>query len=101
MPGSTALMQVNTANPSAGKPPGCTVRGLVSMAREWPVLIEDSEDGVIGCYPLAVCEGRYGADADVRSSSGRETDVLLDDGRSTFDGHLFELHVAPPTPNDL
>jgi hypothetical protein len=28
------------------------------MVRGWPVLIQDSEDGVIGCYPLAVGEGR-------------------------------------------
>src|SRR6516164_3516334 len=61
-------------------------RLLVSMARGWPVLIQDSEDGVIGCYPLAVREGRCSAEADVRSSPRRDTDVLLDDGCTTFDG---------------
>jgi hypothetical protein len=71
------------------------------MAPPRPVLIQNPEDRVIGCYPLAVCEGRCGAETDVRSSSGRETDVLLDDGRSMVDGHLFELHLAPPTADDV
>jgi hypothetical protein len=71
------------------------------MVRGWPVLIEDSEDGVIGCYPLAVCEARCDAKADMRSSPRCAADVLLDDGRSTFNGHLFEPHLAPSTANDV
>ena len=67
----------------------------------WLVLIQDSEDRVIGCYPLAVREGRCGAEADVWSSPRREADVLLDDGCSTFDGHLFEPHLSSPTANDV
>ena len=67
----------------------------------WLVLIQDSEDRVIGCYPLAVREGRCGAEADVWSSPRREADVLLDDGCSTFDGHLFEPHLASPTADDV
>jgi hypothetical protein len=54
------------------------------MARGRPLLIQNSEDRVIGCYPLAVCEGRCGAEADMRSSPRCEADVLLDDGCSTF-----------------
>ena len=88
----------------AGQPGQCTLRRcrlsrLVSMAVDWPVLIQDSEDGVSGCYPLAVREGCAGAEADMRSSPRRETQVFLDDGCSTFDGHLFEPHLAPPTAN--
>ena len=71
------------------------------MAQGWPVLIQNSEDRVIGCYPLAVCECRSGAKADMRSSPRREADVLLDDGCSTFNGHLFEPHLAPPTADDV
>ena len=71
------------------------------MVRGWPVLIQDSEDGVIGCYPLAVCEGRYDAKADMQSSPRCAADVLLDDGCTTFDGHLFKLHLASPTADDL
>jgi hypothetical protein len=37
----------------------------------------------------------------MRSSPRREADVLLDDGCSTFNGHLFELHLAPPTADDM
>ena len=71
------------------------------MARGWLVLIQNSEDGVIGCYPLAVCEGRCDAKADMRSSPRCAADVLLGDGRSTFNGHLFEPHLTPPTTNDV
>jgi len=71
------------------------------MVRGWPVLIQDSEDGVIGCYPLAVGEGRCRAEADVRSSPRRGTNVLFDDGCSTFDRHLFKLHLASPTADDV
>jgi hypothetical protein len=71
------------------------------MSRDWSVLIQDSEDRVIGCYPLAVCEGRCGAEADMRSPPRCAADVLLDDGCSTFKGNLFEPHVAPPTANDV
>ena len=75
---------VINANPSAGDPPGCPVRRWVSVG--WLVLIQDSEDRVIGCYPLAVREGRCGAEADVWSSPQSDTDVFLDSGRSTFNG---------------
>ena len=71
------------------------------MARGWPVLIQDSEDGVIGCNPLAVCKGRCDAKADMRSSPRCEPDVFLDNGCSTFNGHLFEPHLAPPTADDV
>jgi hypothetical protein len=71
------------------------------MASGCAVLIQDSEDRVIGCHLLVVCEGRFGAEADMRSSSRREADVLLDDGRSTFNGHLFEPYLAPPTANQV
>ena len=67
----------------------------------WSVLIQNSEDRVIGCYALTVCEGRCGAEADVWSSPRREADVLLDDRCSTFDGHLFEPHLSSPTADDL
>jgi hypothetical protein len=56
---------------------------------------------VIRCYPLAVREGRCDAKADMRSSPRREADILLDDARSTFDGHLFKLHLASPTADDV
>jgi hypothetical protein len=71
------------------------------MARGRPLLIQNSEDRVIGCYPLAVREGRCGAEADMRSSPRREANVLLDDGCPTFDGHLLEPHLAPPTADDV
>ena len=71
------------------------------MARGWLVLIQNSEDGVVGCYPLAVGEGRCRAEADVRLSPRCEADVLLDDGCSTFDGHLFKLYLASPTADDV
>ena len=71
------------------------------MAPGWPVLIQNSEDRVIGCHPLALCEGRCGIKADVWSSSRRDTDVLLDDGRSTLNGHLFEPHLAALTADDV
>ena len=56
---------------------------------------------MVGCYPLAVGEGRCRAEADVRLSPRCEADVLLDDGCSTFDGHLFEPHLSSPTANDV
>jgi hypothetical protein len=56
---------------------------------------------MIGCYPLAVREGRCGVEADVWSSPRREADVLLDDGCSTCDGHLFEPHLSSLTADDL
>src|SRR5215472_3439033 len=90
-----------TTSPLMEFPVGAPVRRPVSMARVWPALIQDSEDGMVGCYPLAVREGRCGAEADMRSSSRREPDVLLDDGRSTLDRHLFELHLAASTADDV
>jgi len=61
----------------------------------------DPEDRVIGCYPLAVRDGRRRAEADVGSCPRRETDVLLDNWAPTFDGDLFEPHLSSPTADDL
>ena len=67
------------------------------MVRGWPVLIQDSEDGVIGCYPLAVGEGRCRAEADVRSSPGatRMYSLMMGARRSMGTSSSFTLRRRP------
>ena len=65
------------------------------------ILIQDMEYRVIRCDALAVWDGRRRAKPDVRPRPGRETNVLLDDRCSTFNGDLFEPCLAPPTADDV